>query len=414
LISTYRLSERQANAILEMRLQRLTGLEQEKIETEYQALLLTIDDLRGILASESRIYDIIKEEQHEIKEKFNDKRRSEIIEAVEHLSLEDLIPRGQVAILISKNGFVKRMPIDIFRSQQRGGRGVSGMTTRDTDVIEHLLITSTHDYILFFSTIGRVFKIKAYELPEVSRLSKGVSIAHFLNMQEGEFLSAAIELVTFDSSDYLLMCTKKGVVKKTEVLAYKHFKNRPIIAINLDKGDILKWVKKTDGNQDIVLTTTAGMLIRFEEAQARPLGRASRGVKGIKIRPEDELVCMNVISKDSDEKLFVLTITKYGYGKNIQIDEFKCQNRAGIGVKSIKFRKTLKDDCVKDTVITTKEDEIMIVTRNGTITRQKVRNISTQRRGSQGVTIMKMDKGDEVIAMTCVVESPELEESEKE
>jgi len=407
--STYNLSERQANAILEMRLQRLTGLEREKIETEYNALLVTIEDLKDILANEPRIYRIIKEEQQEIKEKFNDKRRSEITEAVENLTLEDLIPKGQVAILISKNGFVKRMAIDTFRSQQRGGRGVSGMTTRDTDVIEHLLITSTHDTILFFSTTGRVFKIKAYELPEVSRQSKGVSIAHFLHMEEGEFLSAAIDITTFESADYLLMCTKKGVVKKTEVAAYKHFKNRPIIAINLDDGDVLKWVQKTDGNKDIVLTTTAGMLIRFEESQARPLGRASRGVRGIKIRPEDELVCLNVIPKNVDEKLFVLTITKYGYGKNIRIDEFKCQNRAGIGVKSIKFRKTLKDDCVKDTVITTKEDEIMIVTKNGTITRQKVKNISTQRRSSQGVTIMKMDKGDEVIAMTRVEEEEGLD-----
>ena len=194
------------------------------------------------------------------------------------------------------------------------------------------------------------------------------------------------------------------MVKKTEVAAYKFFKNKPIIAINLDQGDVLKWVKKTDGTQDIVLTTTAGMLIRFEESQARPLSRASRGVKGIKIRQEDELVSMNVIDKESDEKLFILTITKYGYGKNIRIDEFKCQNRAGIGVKSIKFRKTLKDDCIKDTVITTKEDEIMIVTKNGTITRQAVKNISTQRRESQGVTIMKMDRGDEVIAMSRVVE----------
>ena len=295
------------------------------------------------------------------------------------------------------------MPIDIFRAQNRGGRGVNSMTTRDEDVIDQLLITNAHDYLLCFSTKGRVFKIKTYQLPEASRQSKGVSIAHFLNMEEGEELSTIVDVKTFETQDYLFMATKNGVVKKTEVKAFVHFKNRPIVAINLDDGDALKWVKKTTGNKDILLVTSAGMVIRFEEEQARPLGRASRGVRGIKIRPEDSLISMNIVDRE-EEKLFIMIITNYGYGKNIKVDEFKCQNRAGIGVKSLKFRKTQPGDAVTDAVIVNKEDEVMIVTSSGTLCRQKVASISTQRRESQGVRIVKLDSKDAVIAMSKVPE----------
>jgi len=403
LMERFKLSEKQANAILEMRLQRLTGLERDKIEAEYADLVEKIKDLKDILANEGRVYTIIKDELAEVRDKFGDERRSEIGAAVEDMSMEDLIPNKQNAVLISKNGFVKRMPIDIFRAQNRGGRGVNSMTTRDEDVIDQLLITNAHDYLLCFSTKGRVFKIKTYQLPEASRQSKGVSIAHFLNMEEGEELSTIVDVKTFETQDYLFMATKNGVVKKTEVKAFVHFKNRPIVAINLDDGDALKWVKKTTGNKDILLVTSAGMVIRFEEEQARPLGRASRGVRGIKIRPEDSLISMNIVDRE-EEKLFIMIITNYGYGKNIKVDEFKCQNRAGIGVKSLKFRKTQPGDAVTDAVIVNKEDEVMIVTSSGTLCRQKVASISTQRRESQGVRIVKLDSKDAVIAMSKVPE----------
>lgn len=411
LMSTYSLSEKQAMAILDMRLQRLTGLERGKIENEYTELLEKITDLKDILSNEPRVFSIIKDEQLEIKEKFGDKRRTEIGAAVEHMTLEDLIPNRQCALLISQNGFIKRMSLDMFRSQNRGGRGVNGMTTRDEDSIDQLIITQTHHYILCFSTFGRVFKLKAYQVPEASRQSKGVSVAHFLNMEEGEQLSTAIEIQSFESDEYLFMTTEKGVVKKTEIQAYSHFKNKPIIAINLDKGDKLRWITRTNGKQDIILATSAGMVIRFDEDQARPLGRASRGVKGIKIRKEDTLVCMNAINKDED-KLFFLIVTSYGYGKNMRVDEFKTQNRGGIGVKGLNFRKTMPGDYVTDAVVTKKDNDIMMVTENGTMCRQSVKNISVQRRESQGVRIVKLDNKDRVIAMSKVPEFIDEEEEQ--
>ncbi len=410
LMDTFKLSDKQANAILEMRLQRLTGLERGKIEAEFNDIMARIKDLQGILDSEPRIYEIIKTELNEVCDKYGDKRRSELVAPVEDMSLEDLIPNRQMAVLVSKNGFVKRMSIDMFRSQNRGGRGVNSMKTRDEDVIEQLLVTNAHDYLLCFSTKGRVFKVKTYQLPEASRQSKGVSIAHFLNMEEGEELSAIVDVMTFDTDEYLFMATQKGVVKKTEVKAFVHFKNRPIAAINLDEGDQLRWIKKTSGAKDILLVTSSGMVIRFEEEQARPLGRASRGVRGIKIRPEDRLISMNILDRE-EQKLHLLIITNYGYGKNIKVDEFKCQNRAGIGVKSLKFRKTMPGDAVTDTAIVAKDDEVMIVSSSGTLCRQKVSNISVQRRESQGVRILKLDKKDAVIAMSKV---PEQEEDGEE
>lgn len=403
LMERFSLSEKQANAILEMRLQRLTGLEREKIENEYNEIVALIADLEDILANESRVYQIIKDEQLEIKDKYGDERRSVIGDPVHEMSMEDLIPNTQVAVLISKNGFVKRMPIDTFKSQNRGGRGIAGMSTRDEDSIEHLLITNTHDYLLCFTNKGRVFKIKSYQVPEASRQSKGISLAHFLHFDEDEELTSIIDIQSFDTEEYLFMTTKKGVVKKTDIGAYVHFKNRPIAAINLDEGDRLQWVKKTTGKQDVLIVTSAGMVIRFEESQVRPMGRASRGIRGIKVREQDELVSMDIV-EPTEEKLAILIITKYGYGKNIRVNEFRCQNRGGIGVKSINFRKTLGDDEVKDAVIVSKDHEIMVVTENGTICRQAVAKISTQRRSSMGVKIIKLDDGDKITAMKSIIE----------
>jgi DNA gyrase subunit A len=401
LMQTYGLSEKQAVAILEMRLQRLTGLERDRIESEYNELLAQVADLKDILANEARVYSIIKSEQLEIKEKFGDQRRTQIGQAVHEMSMEDLIPNIQVAILISQAGFIKRMPVDSFRSQNRGGRGINSMTTRDEDNIDHLLITNTHDYLLCFTTKGRVFKIKAYNVPEASRLSKGVNLAHFLQFEEDEGLSSVIDVKDFDSDEYLFMTTKKGVVKKTEVRAFIHFKNKPIVSINLDEGDALKWVVRTTGKKDILLVTKAGMLIRFDEEDVRPMGRASRGIRGIKVRANDELVSMNAIEKE-DEESRILIITKFGYGKNVRLSAFRCQNRGGVGVKSISFRKSLKNEMVKDAVIVTREDDILIITESGTMCRQKVGAISTQRREAQGVRIMKLDDGDSVQAMSGV------------
>lgn len=408
LIERFSLSEKQANAILEMRLQRLTGLEREKIDNEYNELVERVADLEDILANISRVYLIIKEELLEMQEKFGDARRTAIGDAVDQMDIEDLIPNEQVALLYSKKGFVKRIKIDTFRSQLRGGRGVNSMTTRDDDVINQMFVTKTHDYLLCFSTSGRIFKNKVHQIPEASRQSKGVSISHFLNLEEGEEVSAMITVKEFSDNEYLFMTTEKGVIKKTELSAFIHFKNRPIAAINLDEGDRLKWVAKTDGEKDIVLVTTDGMVIRFQESQARPMGRASRGVRGIRIKPEDSLVSMDVIERESQSN--ILIITRNGFGKNVKIDQFKCQKRGGVGVKGLKFRKTIKDEQVTDAVVAQKENEIMIVTENGTMCRQKIESISTQRREAMGVRIIKLDNNDKVMAMSQVVEEEVLEE----
>jgi DNA gyrase subunit A len=413
LISKFKLSEKQANAILEMRLQRLTGLERGKIEEEYNQLLAKIKDLKNILESKERVLSIIKEELDEIKGKYGDSRRSEISGAVDSVTMEDLIPNNKVAVLISKNGFVKRMSVDLFRSQNRGGRGVAGMSTRDEDVIEQMIVANTHDYLLCFTTRGRVFKIKIYQVPEASKQSKGVSISHFLNFDDDEKLTTAIEVSNFSSKEYLFMTTEKGIIKKTSLDMFIHFKNRPIISINLDDGDTLRWVNKTNGSKDILLVTSAGMVIRFEEEQARPLGRASRGVKGINIKPKDSLVCSTVIDRD-ETKLHLLVITNYGYGKNIKIDEFRNQNRGGIGVMCLKFRKTMPGDNVTDAVITKKDDEIILVTASGVVCKQNVEKISVQKRASQGVRIMKPDDKDSIIAMSRVIKADEEEEAQAE
>ncbi len=401
LMESFKLTEIQANAILDMRLQRLTGLEREKIESEYNELLKTIIDLKDILVNEPRVYQIIKTEHLELKEKFGDVRRTVIGSGVSQVEMEDLIPDEQVAVLISKKGFVKRMPVSLFRSQQRGGRGVTSMETREEDIIDQMFVTSTHDYLLCFTNSGRAFKIKVYQVPEASRQGKGVSIAHFLNLDETEQITTTIPVRDFNSDEMLFMTTKKGVVKKTAVNAFVHFKNRAIIAINLDKGDSLKWVQKTTGKQDIMLVTSAGMVIRFNETQVRPLGRASRGVKGIKIKAQDELVSMSVLQPD-DSNQFLLLITQKGYGKNIRVNEFKQQGRGGIGVKSLKFRKRVSGDQVTAATIASKENEIMIITKNGTMCRQKISKIATQRRVSQGVIILRVDDDDDVITMSEV------------
>ncbi len=409
LIAAFGFSEKQAVAILEMRLQRLTGLERNKIETEYNDLLEKIKDLQDILANEARVYSIIKEEHQAIDSKYSDKRKTEIGLSVGSVELEDLIPNVPTAVLLSRKGFVKRMPVTLFRSQQRGGRGVNSMTTREEDIIDQLIVSNTHDYILWFTNNGRAFKNKLYEIPETSRQSKGVSIAHFLNLEEGEKVTTAITVTGFDSDEYLFMATQKGIVKKTRVDAFGYFKNRPIISINLDDGDKLMWVRKTDGRKDIVLVTSAGMVIKFNEEQARPLSRASRGVKGIKIKDKDSLVSMDVIEKESDN-LQLLIITKKGYGKNVRVSEFKCQARGGIGVKSLNFRKTVPGDSVKDALIASLDNEVMIVTKGGTMCRQNIGKISKQRRESQGVRIIALDPRDDVMAMTQVIKEEEQDE----
>jgi len=401
--SQFGLTDIQSSAILEMRLQRLTGLERDKIESEYKDITQRIADLEHLLATPARINQLIKDEHIEMKDRFGDERRTEIGASVDAMDIEDLIPDEQVAVLISKQGFVKRLPISQFRSQLRGGRGVNSMSTRDEDSVEHIFVTRNLAYLLCFTSRGRVFKIKVYQVPEASKQSKGISVAHFLNLEDGESLTTTIPVDDFESESFLFMTTRQGIIKKTPLEDFKHFKNRAIIAIVLDEQDELRWVQRTTGHRDVVLVTSNGMVIRFDEEQVRPTGRASRGVKGINIKTDDRLVSMDVIDHD-ETNLHLLIITRFGYGKNIKIGEFKCQKRGGIGVKCLKFRKTIKGDSVTAALIAKKEHEIMVVSKDGTICRQKIASISVQKRESQGVKIMKLDDKDEVIAMTEMME----------
>ena len=299
LMENYSLSEKQANAILDMRLQRLTGLEQEKIENEYNELKIKIADLEDILTNAARVLQIIKDEHNELKDRFGDERRTEIGQEISQVDLEDLIPKQSVAILRTKNGFIKRMPITHFRSQLRGGRGVSGISTREEDIIKQILVTNSHDFLLCFTSTGKVHKIKAYQIPESSRTSKGLSINHLLELEENEKITSLIPVSNFETSEYLLMCTIKGVIKKTELSSFSYFKTRAIRAINLDEGDELSWVLQSNGEKDIILATSAGMVIRFDEKQVRAMGRTSRGVRAIKIKPDDNLVSVSLIDPDT-------------------------------------------------------------------------------------------------------------------
>ncbi len=411
LMSVYTLSERQANAILEMRLQRLTGLEREKIENEYRDVQAKIADLEDILTSEPRIFQIIKAEHLAIKEKYGDERRTELSNIDNDMDIEDLIPQEQVAVLISKKGFVKRMPISLFRSQLRGGRGINSMATREEDMIEQLFVTNTHQYLLCFTNKGKVFKIKVYRIPEASRQSKGLSISHFINLDENETVTTTIAVKDFDSDEFLFMTTQKGIVKKTELRSFVHLKNRAIIAINLDDDDQLRWVKQTNGKKDVILVTSAAMVIRFNEEQVRPMGRSTRGVKGINIKQQDNLVSMDIIDHE-ESGLHLLLVTSKGYGKNIKVGEFKDQRRGGIGVRSIRFRKTIMGDEIRDAIITSKDMELMLVTKQGTLCRQKIANISIQKRTSQGVRIVKLDSDDEVVAIDKMVVDDQVDEIE--
>ncbi|MBT6121305.1 DNA gyrase subunit A [bacterium] len=407
LMTSFSLSEKQSQAILDMKLQRLTGLEQGKIENEFAELVKKIADLEDILANDSRVLSIIKSEHADIKERFGDERRTEIGEPVKSMELEDLIPDEQVAVLISKKGFVKRVQISMFKMQLRGGRGINSMTTRSEDIIDQLIVTRNHDYLLCFTSRGRVFKLKTFTLPEATRQSKGVSLAHFLEFDDKEILTTVIPISTFDTDEYLVMTTLKGVIKKVDIRAFIHFKNRSIAALTLDDGDHLKWVRRTDGERDILLVTSAGMVIRFDEDQIRSMGRTARGVRGIKIKENDTLVNMSTVEKDAKQLLSL--ITKKGYGKNLKVDEFKRQNRGGIGVMSLRFRKTIKLDSVVDSAVVNLEDEVMFVSQKGTLCRQAVAKISVQRRESQGVRVIKLDDKDTVMSMAKVVANDEEE-----
>lgn len=406
LMEQFSLSEKQAQAILDMRLQRLTGLEREKIEEEYQNLLQLIGELKAILADEEKVLEIIREELLEIKERFDDGRRTEIVSGgIEQIEDEDLIPRENIVVTLTHNGYIKRLPISTYRSQKRGGRGVQGMGTNDDDFVQHLITSSTHDTILFFTNKGKVYKAKGYEIPEFSRTAKGLPIINLLGIEKDEWVNTVICVEEYLEDWYLFFATKQGIVKRTPVSAFAHIRNNGLIALGLRDNDELISVQLTDGNKDIVVGTKNGLLIRFNENDVRSMGRTATGVKGITLSGDDEVVGMEILEEDND----VLVVTKNGYGKRTPAAEYRIQSRGGKGLITCKI--TDKTGTVVAVETVKGDEDIMLITVGGILIRMDVNDISVIGRNTQGVKLMTL--GEEAYVSTVAkVEKEEIDTEE--
>ncbi|NOR49107.1 MAG: DNA gyrase subunit A [Methanosarcinaceae archaeon] len=397
LMSNFDLSEEQAKAILEMRLQKLTGLEREKIDNEHKELLETIKGLLELLGDRAKILKLIKEELADIRQRYGDARRSQIIEGGVDLEDEDLIPVEDVVVTISNSGYIKRMPIDTYTQQRRGGRGVIGMDTKEADFVEDLFVASTHDYILFFTDRGRVHWLKVYEIPDASRQSRGKAIINLIEVDNSENVTAQIPVKTFDQGHNLIMATRCGVVNKTDLSAFKNPRRGGIIAIKLDDGDELQTVKLTDGSMDIIIGTRHGKAIRFSETDVRATGRGSRGVRGIRLVSDNYVVGMDIVRDDAT----LLTITENGFGKRTEFSEYRNINRGGQGV--ITIISSIRNGLVVDVKAVDESDELMVTTSGGIIIRVPVSDIRIQGRNTQGVKIMNVHGGDKVMGVARVV-----------
>ncbi len=408
LIEQFSLTEKQAQAILDMRLQRLTGLEREKIEEEYQSLVALIAELKDILANEERVLEIIREELNEIKERFNDERRTEIVTSgLETIEDEDLIERENIVITLTHNGYVKRLPASTYRSQKRGGKGVQGMGTNEDDFVEHLISTSTHDTILFFSNKGKVYRSKGYEIPEYGRTAKGIPIINLLEVEKGEWINAIIPVSTFDEEQYLFFTTKQGVSKRTALSQFANIRNNGLIALGLREDDELMAVRLTDGKKQIIIGTKNGLLIRFPEEDVRQMGRTAAGVKGITLTDDDVVVGMEILEEDSH----VLIVTENGYGKRTPASEYRVQSRGGKGLKTCKI--TDNNGPLVTVKATKGEEDLMIITASGVLIRMDINDISTTGRVTQGVRLIRMSD-QEHVATVALVEKNEEEPEETE
>ncbi|MFE4573962.1 DNA gyrase subunit A [Paenibacillus chitinolyticus] len=406
LMTTFNLSHDQAQAILDMRLQRLTGLEREKIEQEYAELLQKIAELKAILADEQLILAIISEELNEIKQSYGDERRSEITKGEDSIEDEDLIPQEDVVITITHTGYIKRLPVNTYRSQKRGGRGIVGMDTKTDDFVNHLFVTNTHHYLLFFTDRGKVYKLKAYEIPDLSRTARGTPIINLIQIEQGETVSAVIPVQEFSADNYLFFATKQGIVKKTPLDDYINIRKGGLIAINLRDDDSLVGVKLTDGKRDIIMGTRDGMSIRFPENDVRSMGRSATGVKGIQIGPEDTVIDMDVVDEDAS----VLIVTSKGFGKRTPIAEYRVQSRGGKGIKTLNV--TTKNGAVVGLKVVNNEEDLMIITASGTLIRTSISGISEMGRNTQGVRLINIREDDEVATVTHVAKSEESQDDE--
>lgn len=388
----FALDDVQAQAIVDMRLRTLTGLEREKLEAEYKALMEQIDYLKGILADEKKLLGVIKEEIQVIADKYGDERRTHIGYDEFDISMEDLIPEENVVITMTNLGYIKRMTTDNFRSQNRGGKGVKGMQTISDDYIEDLMMTSTHHYLLFFTNTGKVYRLKAYEIPEASRTSRGTAIINLLSLQAGEKITAVIPIRDYSEGKYLFMATRNGLVKKTSIQEYANVKKTGLLAINLRENDELIEVKYTDNEQDVFLITKFGMCIRFHETDVRATGRVSMGVIGMSLTDQDEVVGMQVRSQGE----YLLVVSENGLGKLTGMDEFTAQNRGGKGVKCYKI--TEKTGNVVGAKAVNEDNEVMLITTEGIIIRIPCSGISVVGRIASGVKLMDVDSENVSIA----------------
>ena len=406
LISKFGLSEIQSNSILEMRLRRLTGLERDKIENELAELLKEIEELKSILASNQKVLEIITEEMLEIKRKYADERRTYIdMTAIDYIEDESLIPVENVILTLSNRGYIKRMPVDTYKIQNRGGVGIKGMSTNDDDFVEHIINVSTHDYVLFFTSKGRIFRMKGYEIPEFSRQSKGLPIINLLNLEKDESIKSLLKITSDDESKYLVFATKRGLIKKTDISEFSNIRTNGKKAITLREGDELISVRKTSGDDEILMAASNGRLARFNETNVRIMGRSASGVRGINIDDSTNLVGMEVVENNCD----VLVITEKGYGKKTPINEYRLTNRGGKGVKTLNITEKNGSIVAFKTVFGGKD--LMIITDEGIVIRIDVSQISTMSRVTQGVKLINLRDG-QFVSSVALVENDNVVEGE--
>lgn len=398
LMERFGLSEKQAQAILDMRLKRLSGLERDKIESEYKELLMTIEYLRSLLASPAMVDQVIEKELIELKERFSDQRCTRITSEIGALEPEDLIPEEKIVVTVTAEGYVKRQPVATYRSQRRGGRGILGTGTKEEDGVQHLLTVSNHDWILFFTNQGRVHRVKGYKIPEAGRQAKGIPLVNLIALDAGELVTAVLGVRDFTEGGFLVMATRGGTVKKTALTEYDTARRGGLQAITLDEDDELIYVRRTDGQRELLLGTRGGMAIRFSEKDVRAMGRLARGVRGIRLDPGDEVVSMDVPLAGAD----LLVVCTNGYGKRTPLSEFRPQGRGGKGLIAIRTSK--RNGPVVEMRVVREDDDLMLITAGGVIIRIAARDIPKQGRAAQGVTLMRPDEDDTVVALSRVIE----------
>ncbi|MBE6061998.1 MAG: DNA gyrase subunit A [Clostridium butyricum] len=404
LIERFNLSEKQATAILEMRLRRLTGLEREKIEEEYNELMKQIEYLKSILESEEKLLGVIKDELLEIKAKYSDDRRTKIEKVVNEIDIEDLIQEEDVVITLTKGGYIKRISADTYSAQRRGGKGIQAMTTKEDDFVEHVMVTSTHSDVLFFTNKGRVYKLRAYEIPDAGRQAKGTNLINIIAIEPDEKIQTVLTVSDGKKEGFLFMGTKKGIVKKTSISEFKNLRKNGLIAISLKEGDELLKVKNTYGDANIIMVTQNGYAVKFNEKDVRPMGRTASGVKAINLKGDDIAVCMDIAVDDEE----LLVISEKGFGKRTPISEYKLQNRGGIGL--ITYKISSKTGKLTGATVCKADDELMLINSSGVAIRINVSDISVTSRSAMGVTLMRTTEDENVVAIAKILSSDDSEE----